>query len=488
MGGGGGLRSRVARGTIVNTIYLLSLNGLTIVQGLLLAGLLGAGEYGLWGLLTISFGTLFALAAIGLDDKYIQQDHPDQQAAFEIAFTLQSMLCGVFTLIALVAIPLFSLLYDQPRILLPGLLLALALPLIALQTPTWVFYRRMDFVRQRILEGSSPLVTFVVTVVLALAGAGFWSLVIGTLAGSVVGTAMSIHYSPYKLRFRYERGAIREYATFSWPLFVGSISTVLMFQVPLTLAARSIGAAAIGAITLASQITQYTRRVDDIVTHALYPAICAVKDRRDLLFESFSKSNRLALLWGFPTGVAAALFAPAAVPLILGNSWKSAVVLIQVLGLSAALDQIGFNWTAFARARGETRVLAVASVAMLATVLGVGVPMMLAIGLPGFAIGIGAGTLVTLTIRMVYLVKLFPASRMVSHVGRAIAPTLPATAAILAERAVLGGGDSALRLALEVGVYVLLVAIATWITARPLLREAVGYVRRSATRKAAVAS
>src|SRR5207245_1304410 len=162
-------------------IYLLSVNGLTIVQGLLLAGLLGAGEYGLWGLLAISFGTLFALAAIGLDDKYIQQDHPDQQAAFEIAFTLQSMLCGVFTLIALV-------------------------------------------------------------------------------------------YSPYKLRLRAERGAIREYATFSWPLFIGSISAVLMFQVPLTLAARSIGAAAIGAITLASQITQYTRRVDDIVTHALYPA------------------------------------------------------------------------------------------------------------------------------------------------------------------------------------------------------------------------
>jgi O-antigen/teichoic acid export membrane protein len=486
--GGGSLRNRVASGTIVNTIYLLSINGLTIVQGLLLAGLLGAGQYGLWGLLAISFGTLFALAAIGLDDKYIQQDHPDQQAAFEIAFTLQAILCGVFTVIALVAIPLFSLLYDQPRILVPGLLLAAALPLIALQTPTWVFYRRMDFVKQRILEGSSPLVTFVVTVALALAGVGFWSLVIGTLAGSVAGAVMAMLYSPYKLRFRYERGAMREYATFSWPLFVGSVSTVLMFQVPLTLAARSIGAAAIGAITLASQITQYTKRVDDIVTHALYPAICAVKDKRDLLFESFSKSNRLAILWGFPMGVAAALFAPQVVPLVLGDGWKLAVPLVQVLGLSAAIDQIGFNWTAFARARGETRVLAVASVAMLVTVLSVGVPMLLAFGLPGFAIGIGAGTLVTLAIRMVYLVKLFPASRMVSHVGRAIAPTLPATAAILVERAVLGSGDSVLRVALEVGTYGLLVAIATWIMARPLLSEAIGYVRGSAARKAAVAS
>jgi len=52
-------------------------------------------------LLAVSLGTLLWLKQVGIGDKYIQQDHPDQQAAFEIAFTLQSMLCGAFTLIAL---------------------------------------------------------------------------------------------------------------------------------------------------------------------------------------------------------------------------------------------------------------------------------------------------------------------------------------------------------------------------------------------------
>lgn len=486
--GGGGLRNRVAGGTLVNTVYLLSLNGLSIFQGLLLAGLLGASEYGLWGLLTISFGSLLALAAVGLDDKYIQQDHPDQQAAFEIAFTLQSMLCGIFTLIALVAIPLFSILYNQPRILAPGLLLALAAPLIALQTPIWVFYRRMDFTKQRILQSFNPVITFSVTVSLAIAGAGFWSLVIGTLAGSVVAAGVAVLNSPYKLRFRYERGALREYATFSWPLLLGSASAILVFQIPVTLAARTIGAAAIGAITLASQITQYTTRVDDIVTHALYPAVCAVKDRRDLLFEAFSKSNRLALIWGFPVGLAAALFAAQGVPLVLGNRWELAVPLIQVLGISAALDQIGFNWTAFARARGETRILAVASGATLLAVLGAGVPLLLTYGLPGFALGIGAGTVAGLGVRIAYLVKLFPTLRMVAHVARAIAPTFPAAAGILIGRAVLGGGNSVHRTLTEIVAYGATVVIATWFAERSLLQEAVGYLRKAATRKMAAAA
>jgi O-antigen/teichoic acid export membrane protein len=485
--GGGGLRDRVAGGTIVNTFYLLAVNGLTMVQGVLLARLLGAREYGLWGLLAISFGTLFALAAVGFDDKYIQQDHPDQQAAFEIAFTLQAMLCGLFTLIALVAVPLFSLLYDQPRILLPGILLALAMPMLALQMPTWVFYRRMDFARQRLLEGVNPVVTFVATVALAIAGAGFWALVLGTLIGGVVTTVVTVRSSPYPLRLRYERGALREYATFSWPLFVSSIGGVVMFQVPIALAARTIGAAAVGAIMLASQITQYTKRVDDVVTHALYPAICAVKSRRDLLFESFSKSNRLALLWGFPTGVAAALFAPRAVPLVLGHRWDLAVPIVQILGLSAAVDQIGFNWTAFARARGETRVLAVAAVASMVATLVVGVPALLLDGLPGFAIGIAAGTLAGLVVRLRHLTRVFPAVDLGRHVSAGIAPTAPAAAAVLVSRAAVPGGSTQ-RMVAEAVVYVGLVAAASWGLQRPLLREAAGYLRRRAGRTVAVAS
>jgi O-antigen/teichoic acid export membrane protein len=483
--GPGGLRGRVARGTIVNTVYLVAVNGLTIVQGLLMARVLGAREYGLWALLAMSFGTLFALAAVGLDDKYLQQDHPDQRKAFEIAFTLQSMLCGLFTLIAIAAIPLFAALYDEPRIVVPGLILAVALPLIALQTPMWVFYRRMDFVKQRALESINPVVAFVVSVVLAIAGFGFWSLIIGTLAGSLAAATAAVVASPYKLRFRYERGAMREYATFSWPLLFGSASSVVAYQIPVTLAARLFGSASVGAITLSSQITQYTKRVDDIVTHALYPAICVVKDQRDLLFESFTKSNALALLWGFPTGIAAALFADQAVHLVLGDSWHLAVPLIQVLGVSAAVDQIGFNWTALARARGETRVLGIGSAASLVAMVGVGVPLLIAHGLPGFAIGIGAGTLATLIVRTIYLVRLFPAQAILRHVGRAIMPTAAGAAFVLILRAAAPGGSS-LRAVAEAGVYLLLVAGVTWFAEGKLLRESVGYlIRARKTRPAA---
>jgi O-antigen/teichoic acid export membrane protein len=481
--GGGGLRHRVARGTIVNAVFLVAVNALTLLQGFIAARLLGASEYGLWGMLLIVFGTLLVIAAIGFDDKYVQQDHPDQHVAFEIAFTLQAILCGVLTVVALIAVPVFSLLYAEPRILAPGLLVACAIPLIAFQTPIWVFYRRMDFARTRILQGITPIVTFVVMLPLAIAGVGFWSLVIGSLVGTATGAVVAVVVSPYKLRLRYESGAMREYTSFSWPVLVSSLSGVVSFQVPLIIASRSVGAAAVGAITVGYQMAGYTRRVDDVVTNALYPAICAVKDRTDLLFESFSKSNRLALLWGFPAGVGLALFAHILVEVGLGETWKLAVPLILTLGLSAALDQIAFNWSAFARARAETRILALHGALVSAATLGVGVPLLLSEGLPGFALGIGAGTLTSLAVRTYYLTKIFPALAMVNHVAGAIVPTALGAGAVLLARALTGGGGTVRSVAEIVG-YIAIVAAVTVGTQRPLLRESVGYLRRAARRTA----
>ena len=36
----------------------------------------------------------------------------------------------------------------------------------------------------------------------------------------------------------------------------------------------------------------FTDSVDQLITGALYPAICAVRDRTEVLYESLVKSNR----------------------------------------------------------------------------------------------------------------------------------------------------------------------------------------------------
>ena len=60
-------------------------------------------------------------------------------------------------------------------------------------------------------------------------------------------------------------------------------------------------------------------------------------------------------MWGMPFGVGLALFAPDLIEFGYGEEWEPAVGLIQAFGLIAAFNHIGYNWTAFFRARGPRR-------------------------------------------------------------------------------------------------------------------------------------
>jgi O-antigen/teichoic acid export membrane protein len=301
--------------------------------------------------------------------------------------------------------------------------------------------------------------------------------VLGTVAGCWAGAIVALRASPYRVALRGDRHSLREYASFSWPLFVATLTPIAMAQVSLVAGQAVLGIGAVGVIVLAGSISDYTNRVDAIVTETLYPAICAVRDRLDLLLETFVKSNRLALMWGVPFGVGLALFAPDLVRFVLGERWRPAVTLIQAFGAIAAVNHIGFNWDAFYRANGRTRPIAVWSLITLAAFLAFALPLLIADGLDGYAIGMGAATLVSLVVRAVLLRRLLPGLRIVNHTARAIAPTVPAVAFVLAARAAEAAPRTLALAVVELVGYILVTAIATLLLERTLLSEVRGYLR-----------
>lgn len=475
------LRGRTARGALINGGFLVATTGLALIQGTLVARLLPTSVIGRFELLMAAFMTVLMLGSVGVDDKYIQQDDHDQQRAFEIAFTLQWVLAGLLALLLLVGIPAFAAIYGQPSIVAPGLVLIASLPALVFQMPLWVHYRRMDFLRQRKLQLLNSATLFVAMIALVLAGLQLWALVIAGLISSWVTAAFCVRSSPYRLRLRWERGAVREYRRFSWPLLLGTINTALTWQVPIILAARMHGPTAVAGIALAISIAQYTTRVDDIVTNTLYPAICAVKDRADLLFEAFWKSNRLALLWAAPMGCLGALFIGDFVHLVIGEKWRFAAPLIGIVAATAAVNQIGFNWTAFYRAIGETQPIATLTSVNLVTTLAVAVPLLATHGVTGFGIGLAVVTLITLAVRLRYLVRLFPGLEMVSHIAHGIGPAAAATVAVLLFRVADGGARTPSRVSLEVVLFGAVALATTYVSERKLLREAINYIRKRST-------
>ena len=109
----GALRRLTARGTLVNGAFLASLSMLNLVRSFILAHELTRKDYGIWGVILISLGTLLWLKQAGVGDKYVQQDDTDQEEAFQRAFTLEAMFMGLFMLLLAAAIPVMALVYDR---------------------------------------------------------------------------------------------------------------------------------------------------------------------------------------------------------------------------------------------------------------------------------------------------------------------------------------------------------------------------------------
>ena len=438
-------------------------------------------DYGIWGILAISLGTLLWLKQVGIGDKYVQQDELDQEQAFQKAFTLELAFTALWVALVAAILPILIVAYNLPQLLVPGLVIALSLLVSVFQAPLWVYYRRMQFARQRALAAVDPVVGFIVSVFLAAEGAGYWAFVGGLVAGVCAASAAAVWRSPFKLRLRYEPGTLRSYGSFSAPLFVAGAASFVGVWAAVIAAKLDLGVAAVGVITLAATVSTFTDRVDQFVTGALYPAICAVKDRTAVLYESLVKSNRLALMWAVPFGVALTIFSPDLVRFGIGERWRSAIIVLQVYGITAAINHVGFNWTAYFRARGETRPIAIANLAAAAVFLVSGIPLLLVMGLPGFAIGIALQTVAAVGVRAFYLQQMFPGFDFLRHAARSFLPTVPAAAAVLLMRA-LEPNRRTLGLALaELVIYVVLTGVATWYWESKLLREAAGYMRRLRT-------
>ena len=473
-----GLRARTARGGVVNAAFLSGAELLVLLQGLLATALLGPDAIGLYGIVTTTAMTIVALRRVGIDEAFVQTDADDEEAEFQRALTVELAL-GLLGALAVAALaPVLAAAYDDSRLL--GLTLAVTyLPVaFALQAPQWVFFKRMEYVRLRVLQAIVPLGTVAVTVPLLLAGVGVWALVIGPFIGNTLAILAAWRASPYALRLRPDREAARRYLRFSWPVFVTSLVALLVAQGQIAVFGLQDGLVAAGYITLAATLTRYADRADQILATTIYPAIVRVRNRVDVLAELFEKANRLTLMWAFPFGAGLALFGADLIVFVLGDEWRGAIVLLGGLAVAVALQQVGYSWFAFYRARGESWPQAVESGVFGASFAVLAVPGALIWGSWGFVLGRVGCTLCVLGARSVYVRRLLPGARMGAVAVRACLPVALATVPVLALRLALWGGERPFwQAVVELTVWLGVLTWASWRFERTLIGELRGYLR-----------
>src|SRR3954452_19196918 len=154
----GNLRTRTARGTLINSAFQVGLAALGLVKRVAVAAFLTREEFGIWGVILATLITLAWLKQVGIQDKYVQQSEADQEAAYQKAFTIELLLSTAYFVLCTVVLPLYAAAYGHAEIIVPGIVLASSVVLTAFETPAWIPYRRMQYARQRVLTSIDPVV------------------------------------------------------------------------------------------------------------------------------------------------------------------------------------------------------------------------------------------------------------------------------------------------------------------------------------------
>jgi PST family polysaccharide transporter len=313
---------------------------LTWVSTIVVARLLAPSDYGLIGMATIYLGLVALISEFGLGQAVITLREMSAKHIAQLNFLSIAAGASLF-LISCIAAPWLGRFFHSPK--LPVVIVAMSFSFLvtgAQVVPDALLQSDLRFKLLASFDTVRVLVQSLTTVTLALLGAGYWSLAIGPVAGSVLGAAMVIIARPHSLALpRWDD--IKHALRFSGDVLGSRAAWYAYSNSDFLVAGRVLGQAPLGAYTIAWTIASTpVEKITNMITRVAPAFFAAAQDdkprlRRYLL----GITDGLALLT-FPACIGMALLADQFVLVVLGPKWIAAILPLRLLALCAALRAI----------------------------------------------------------------------------------------------------------------------------------------------------
>lgn len=310
---------------------------ITIGSTAVLARLLSPGDYGLVAMSTLvtEFAALFA--NLGFGAILVQQPKLTRRQ-LDTVFCASVIIGLVLAfLVAAAAYPAAAL-FKQPE--LTAVLCVSALSFVVqgvAVVPAAILQRLLMFKAEVLLQASLVLLRTGLAVGLALAGAGYWSLVIGGVVALVCVTAVQFVVVGFRPRWRLDTAFLRQHARSSGSFLGSGLLSHLNANIDYFVVGRRFGAAELGLYQVAFSLPEELRtRLSGPLQRVLFPAYARLQSEPQRFRDAVLESQRLLAYVVLPLGAVMAVLAPEIVAVLYGPKWADVVPLLQVLAVGGA--------------------------------------------------------------------------------------------------------------------------------------------------------
>lgn len=359
-----GMRSRIGAGSLWITGSRALVNLLATISTIVLARLLVPADFGLVATGTAIFAVVQAITDISMTQALINHDSPTR-AHMDTAWTLGVLRALLIGGLLAASGPFLSTFFEDARMTQVMYAFGFSMFLSGFANPRRIMLQKeLVFWQDFVMNVSAKLVSVIVSVAIAFLDRSYWALLLGTIAGQVATVLISYSVLPFLPRpsFRHSRDLLG----FSVWLTLSQVVNNLNWRLDALLIGKFLGASALGLYTVGNNLaTLPTRESTQPLTRTLFPAFSKIRDNPERLKAGYQRAQTLMTSIALPLGVGVALVANLLIPLLLGEKWMPALIVIQVISVVAAVQTLSTLAQSVAMATGDTRLIFVRSTQML---------------------------------------------------------------------------------------------------------------------------
>lgn len=341
------LKSKVASSMKLTSLSMLITSLLQIIQLVVLGRILGPAVFGILALVQIVIQFAQMYMDMGLTDAIIQKEKISKIELSSLYWFSIFMGIGIFAILFFAA-PFLAIVFEHAE--LKGMIRTVGISFLiipfGLQFQT-IASKNLEFSQITKNEIMASFTGVSLTVFLAaFMAAGAWSLVFGHIASSLVRTV------PWVIS-GFGNPETRPMPVFSWKKITGLIqfglyrlgtATANYFNTKIDqiIIGIMMGPQVLGIYSMAMNLVmQPIQKLNPMITRVSFPVFAKIQNDRKRLQKAYLFIIQLIMTLNAPFFSGLIVLAPYIVPILLGEEWKEAVVIVQILCFYALFRALG---------------------------------------------------------------------------------------------------------------------------------------------------
>jgi teichuronic acid exporter len=306
-----------------------------------IARILTPADYGLVGMALVYTGLIQLINEFGLSTAIVQQRQLEERMLARMA-GLAILLGVMFCAISVAVAPLVAGFFGEPAV--RNVVIVVGFKFIIDGVGMFsraILSRNLSYRALAAIDTVEAMVLALTTLGLALAGYGYWALVLGTLAGSLAAAAVAVRLSPYRVAWPGNLRDMERSMRFGRDVVISRIAWYSYQNSDFLIVGRLLDKTALGLYTFAWNIASIpVEKVAALVGRVTPGVFSAVQQDVVAMRRYFLSLTEALAFVTLPMSVGFVLVARDFVTAILGPKWLPAVSVLQILACYGGVRSI----------------------------------------------------------------------------------------------------------------------------------------------------